>query len=76
MTDEDTTPENANQRGEGQQIERERIVAYLSKFEGNSKVAAETADTEESQIYQKTIASAMTAMRQAIAGEFHWKADL
>ena len=76
MTDVNTSPENADERGEGQRIERERIIAYLSTFEESSKVAAEAADTEESRIYQKTIASAMTAMRQAVAGEFHWKADL
>ena len=65
-----------NSAGEGQRIERERIVAYLAKHEASSLAAAEAATTEESREYQTTIAKAMGAMRQAIAGEFHWKSDV
>jgi hypothetical protein len=32
--------------------------------------------TEESRVYQATIAKAMTAMREAIAGEFHWRGEV
>lgn len=62
--------------GEGQRLERERIVAYLAKHEASSLAAAEQATTDESREYQATIAKAMTAMRQAIADEFHWKSDI
>jgi hypothetical protein len=63
-------------RAEGQRIERERVVAYLAKHEAIAKAAIETASTDESRLYQTTIAKAMTAMREAIAGEFHWKSEL
>jgi hypothetical protein len=63
----------ADARGEGQRIERERIVAYLAKHEASAKASAATVQTEESRVYQATIAKAMTAMREAIAGEFHWR---
>lgn len=58
----------ADARSEGQRIERERIVAYLAKHEASAKVAAATVVTEESRVYQTTIAKAMAAMREAIAG--------
>lgn len=66
----------ADARGEGQRVERERIVAYLAHHEASAKAAADAATSDESRTYQSTIAKAMTAMREAIAGEFHWKADL
>ena len=65
----------ADAREEGQRIERERVVAYLAKHEATAKAAAETVRTEESRAYQTTIAKAMTAMREAIAGEFHWRGE-
>jgi hypothetical protein len=65
----------ADAREEGQRIERERVVAYLAKHEATAKAAAETVQTEESRVYQTTIAKAMTAMREAIAGEFHWRGE-
>ncbi len=76
MDQNELTPQQSEARGEGQRIERERIVAYLSKHESNAKASAASATTDESRAYQETIAKAMTAMREAIAGEFHWKADL
>ncbi len=57
-------------------MERERVVAYLAKHEASAKAAAETVTTEESRVYQATIAKAMTAMREAIQGEFHWRGEL
>jgi hypothetical protein len=63
-------------RREGQRIERARIVAYLAKHEASAKAAAATVLTEESRVYQTTIAKAMTAMREAIAGEFHWRGEV
>jgi len=66
----------ADAREEGQRIERERIVAYLAKHEASAKAAAATVQTEESRVYQTTIAKAMTAMREAIAGEFHWRGEV
>ena len=66
----------ADAREEGQRIERERIVAYLAKHEASAKAVAATVVTEESRVYQTTIAKAMTAMREAIAGEFHWRGDV
>ena len=59
-----------------QRRERERIVAYLAFHESSALDKARDADTEQSRTYQATIAKAMTAMREAIAGEFHWKAGL
>ena len=66
----------ADARAEGQRIERDRVVAYLAKHEASAKAAAETVTTEESRVYQTTIAKAMTAMREAIAGEFHWRGEV
>lgn len=57
----------------GQQAERERFAEYLAHFENGSRELAEKADTDESRVYQTTIANAMQAMRQAIVGGFHWK---
>ena len=52
------------------------MVAYLAKHEASAKAAAATVVTEESRVYQTTIAKAMTAMREAIAGEFHWRGEV
>ncbi|WP_062072784.1 hypothetical protein [Demequina sediminicola] len=57
----------------GQQVERERFAEYLAHFEAGSRTMAENAETEESRVYQTTIANAMGAMRRAITGEFHWQ---
>ncbi len=63
-------------RAEGQRVERDRIVAYLSFHEAGARTKADEAQTDESRAYQSTIANAMKAMREAIAGDFHWKASL
>lgn len=63
-------------REQGQRAERERIVAYLAFHERSAREKAELAQTDESRVYQSTIANAMKAMGEAIAGEFHWKASL
>lgn len=56
----------------GQQAERERFAEYLAHFEASSRTLAEKATTDESRVYQTTIANAMKAMREAISGGFHW----
>lgn len=56
----------------GQQAERERFAEYLAHFEASSREMAQSATTEESRVYQTTIANAMKAMREAITGGFHW----
>jgi hypothetical protein len=56
----------------GQQAERERFAEYLAHFEVSSRALAEKATTDESRVYQTTIANAMKAMREAISGGFHW----
>lgn len=56
----------------GQAAERERFAEYLAHFEAGSRTRAEAAETEESRVYQTTIANAMKAMREAITGGFHW----
>ncbi len=61
---------------EGRRIERERIVAYLGHHEAGARAKAAAAETESSRTYQTTIANAMKAMKDAIEGEFHWKAEL
>ncbi|WP_062295742.1 hypothetical protein [Demequina maris] len=61
---------------EGRDIERARIVAYLAFHEHSARAKATAAQSDESRIYQTTIANAMQAMREAIEGGFHWKADL
>ena len=63
-------------RGEGQRVERERIVAYLAFHERSARAKAEQAQSDESRTYQSTIANAMKAMGEAIGGEFHWKASI
>ncbi len=57
----------------GQLAERERFAEYLAHFERTSRALAEQAVTEESRVYQVTIANAMKAMTQAIRGGFHWQ---
>lgn len=56
----------------GQSAERERFAEYLAHFEKGSRELAEKATTDESRVYQTTIANAMKAMREAITGGFHW----
>ena len=58
---------------QGRREERERFAAYLSHFEAGSRAKAAEATTDESRVYQTTIANAMKAMREAITGGFHWK---
>lgn len=57
----------------GQRAERERFAEYLAHFERSSRALAEQAVTEDSRVYQVTIANAMRAMSQAIVGGFHWQ---
>lgn len=57
----------------GQREERERFAAYLEHFERTSRDMADQAGSEESRVYQTTIANAMKAMQQAIVGGFHWQ---
>jgi hypothetical protein len=57
----------------GQLAERARFAEYLEHFESSSRVMASEATTDESRVYQTTIANAMKAMRQAIVGGFHWQ---
>jgi len=57
----------------GQRVERERFAEYLAHYERSSRALAEQAVTDESRIYQVTIANAMKAMSQAIMGGFHWQ---
>ncbi|WP_062464667.1 hypothetical protein [Demequina soli] len=68
--------EQTPEAGDGRTVERDRIVAYLAFHERSARAKAEAADSEDSRAYQTTIANAMQAMREAIAGGFHWKADL
>ncbi|WP_084104288.1 hypothetical protein [Demequina sp. NBRC 110056] len=65
----DTTDEYAR----GQREERERFAEYLAHFEKGSRERADAATTDESRVYQTTIANAMKAMREAIRGGFHWQ---
>ena len=57
----------------GQLAERERFAEYLTHFETSSRELAAKAATDESRIYQTTIANAMKAMREASTGAFHWQ---
>ncbi|WP_430867040.1 hypothetical protein [Demequina aurantiaca] len=57
----------------GQMAERERFAEYLEHFMGTSREMADNATTDESRVYQTTIANAMQAMRRAINGGFHWQ---
>lgn len=57
----------------GQTAERERFAAYLEHFMTSSREMADNAASEESRVYQTTIADAMQAMSRAINGGFHWQ---
>ena len=57
----------------GQLAERARFAEYLAHFEQSSRALAEQAVTDESRVYQVTIANAMKAMSQAMMGGFHWQ---
>lgn len=57
----------------GQEAERQRFAAYLEHYETTSRALADQAETDESRIYQTTIANAMKAMREASLGGFHWQ---
>jgi len=57
----------------GQLAERERFAEYLAHFEKSSRAMAEAATSDDSRIYQTTIANTMRAMGQAIKGGFHWQ---
>ena len=52
------------------------MVAYLAHHEAIAKAAVDTVETDESRAFQTAIAKAMTAMREAIGGEYYWKTDL
>lgn len=74
MTDDNATRGAASEEYvRGQLAERARFAEYLEHFEASSRVKAEEATTDESRIYQTTIANAMKAMRQASMGGFHWQ---
>lgn len=57
----------------GRVAERAQFAEYLEHFETSSRALAERATTDESRVYQTTIANAMKAMREAILGGFHWQ---
>ena len=57
----------------GQEAERARFAEYLEHFESGSRRMADEAETDESRVYQTTIANSMSAMRRAIRGGFHWQ---
>ena len=57
----------------GKLAERERFAEYLAHFETTSRALAEKSQTDESRVYQTTIANAMKAMREAIQGGYHWQ---
>ncbi|WP_061960387.1 hypothetical protein [Demequina flava] len=69
MSDNETSEEFRR----GQEAERARFAEYLQSYEAGSRKLAEQAETEDSRVYQTTIANAMNAMRRAITGEFHWQ---
>lgn len=68
-----TTSAESEDFERGQRAERERFAEYLAHYETSSRAMAEQATSDDSRIYQTTIANAMQAMRQAITGGFHWK---
>lgn len=68
-----TTQSDSDDFERGQRAERERFAEYLEHYEKSSRAMAEAATSDESRVYQTTIANAMQAMRQAITGGFHWK---
>jgi hypothetical protein len=67
-----TETQQSTEFEQGQRAERERFAEYLAHFESSSRALAEKAETDESRVYQTTIANAMKAMREAITGGFHW----
>jgi len=68
-----TDSEESEDFERGQRAERQRFAEYLAHFEQSSRALADKADTDESRVYQTTIANAMKAMSQAILGGFHWQ---
>lgn len=68
-----TDPNPSDEFVRGQEAERERFAEYLAHFEAGSRRMAEEAESEESKVYQTTIANSMNAMRRAIKGGFHWQ---
>jgi len=74
MTDADLSgTDRGGEFDEGRRAERARFAEYLEHYEKSSRVKADEATTDESRVYQTTIANAMQAMRQAIVGGYHWK---
>ncbi|WP_291379385.1 hypothetical protein [Demequina sp.] len=73
MTDATTADAQSEEFVRGQLAERERFAEYLAHFEKSSRAMAEAATSDESRVYQTTIANAMKAMGQAINGGFHWQ---
>ncbi len=57
---------------DGKTAERERIVGYLRYYEASSRRMAREATADASREYQTTIANAMKAMAEAIAGGYQW----
>lgn len=72
MTDVDPNVEPSEEFVKGQEAERARFAEYLAHFEKSSRAMAQAATTDESRVYQTTIANAMQAMGQAIKGRHHW----
>lgn len=68
-----TQTEPSDEFVKGQLAERERFAEYLEHFMTTSREMADNATTDESRVYQTTIANAMQAMRRAINGGFHWQ---
>ena len=73
MTDPQVSGGQSDEFIRGQIAERERFAEYLAHFEESSRAMAQAATSEESRVYQSTIAKAMKAMDQAIKGGFHWQ---
>ena len=66
MTDDVTSAEFER----GQRAERERFAEYLAHFERSSRALAEQAVTDESRVYQVTIANAMRGHESGDHGRF------
>ncbi len=73
MTDLESPDVPSEEFVRGQKAEREHFAEYLAHYEKSSRAMAADATSDESRIYQTTIANAMQAMGQAIKGGFHWQ---
>jgi hypothetical protein len=73
MTDATMPDAQSDEFTRGQLAERQRFAEYLAHFEKSSRAMADAARSDDSRVYQTTIANAMQAMGQAIKGGFHWQ---